>query len=84
MSWDQNIARLEKFDDPDTRLWYARAAIKAQAKSSGRQPFKGHPGEDGTREWLVTRYPNYLITYDVDDPPRIVHILRIWHQARER
>ena len=60
------------------------AAIKAAGDSLGEFPFKGHPGEDGTREWLVPRLHRYLLIYDVDLDAGAVIILRVWHQSRER
>lgn len=60
------------------------AAIKAAGNSLGAFPFKGHPGEDGTREWIVPRFPRYLLIYDVDNQAGMVTILRVWHQSRDR
>jgi len=60
------------------------AAIKATANALGKFPFKGHPGEDGTREWVVPRFRRYLLIYDVDTSAGRVTILRVWHQSRDR
>ena len=60
------------------------AAIKAAADNLGRFPFKGHPGEDGTREWVVPRFKRFLLIYDVDETAGTVTILRVWHQSRHR
>jgi plasmid stabilization system protein ParE len=64
------------------------AAIRAAGDSLGETPYKGHPGEEGTREWLVTRFPNYLLIYELRQSPAsgrtTVVILSVWHQARAR
>lgn len=60
------------------------AAIKAAGNSLGDFPFKGHAGEDGTREWLVPHFPRYLLIYDVDLDAGQLIILRVWHQSRHR
>lgn len=60
------------------------AAIKAAGDSLGDLPFKGHAGEDGTREWVVPRFPHYLLIYDLDMEAGQVIILRVWHQSRDR
>lgn len=64
------------------------AAIREAANSLGDAPYKGHEGDGGTREWLVTRYPNYLLLYGLRRPPQtgqmVVVIVRVWHQSRNR
>lgn len=63
------------------------AAIREAANSLGDNPLKGHAGEEGTREWLVTRYPNYLLIYELRPSPRgpmAVVILSVWHHSRDR
>lgn len=63
-------------------------AIRAAGDSLGHHPHKGHAGEDDTREWVVTRYPNYLLIYELRLSPRsgemVAVILSVWHQARDR
>lgn len=53
------------------------AAIMASGNSLGEFPFKGHLGEDGTREWVVPKFRRYLLIYDVDAAAGIVTILRV-------
>jgi toxin ParE1/3/4 len=64
------------------------AAIREAANSLGDNPLKGHAGEEGAREWLVTRYPSYLLIYELRPSPRTgqmaVVILSVWHQSRDR
>lgn len=64
------------------------SAIRTAGDSLGHHPYKGHVGEDDTREWVVTRYPNYLLIYDLRRSPRsgemAAVILSVWHQARDR
>jgi len=49
----------------------------ASGNSLGEFPFKGHLGEDGTREWVVPKFRRYLLIYDVDAAAGIVTILRV-------
>lgn len=64
------------------------SAIRAAGDSLGHHPHKGHAGEDDTREWVVPRYPNYLLIYELRTSPRsgelAAVILSVWHQARDR
>lgn len=45
-------------------------------------PSIGREGTDDTREWVVV-HP-YVLLYEVDDPQRIVRILRLWHMSQDR
>jgi addiction module RelE/StbE family toxin len=55
-------------------------AIIKTARQLKRFPFMGHPGDDGTREMLVTDYPSYLLIYDVDETAKTVTVVTIWKQ----
>ncbi len=58
------------------------AAIFEAGQGLEAFPYKGHRGRGATREWMVPRYPNYLLVYRVT--PESITILRVWHQARLR
>lgn len=64
------------------------AAIREAAISLADAPYIGHEGDDGIREWLVNRYPNYLLLYGIRRSPQTgqmtVIVLRVWHQSRDR
>lgn len=60
------------------------ADIRDAAQALAEFPLLGHEGEDGTREWMVGRRPDYLLIYDVDGDADAVVILRVWHQKRYR
>jgi addiction module RelE/StbE family toxin len=46
-------------------------------------PYRGRPGHvPGTRELVVMR--PYVLIYRIDAATQTVHILRIWHGARDR
>jgi plasmid stabilization system protein ParE len=59
-------------------------AIVVAANSLGAFPLKGHPGANGTREWVVPRFRRYLLIYDVDAVAGKVRIVAVWHQSRHR
>jgi addiction module RelE/StbE family toxin len=46
-------------------------------------PLQGHIGEDGSREWLVRKYPQYLVIYDVHEDRDLIEIISIYHQSRD-
>lgn len=56
------------------------AAIRKTGRQLKRFPLMGHPGEDGTREMLVTDYPSYLLIYDVDETAETITVLTVWKQ----
>lgn len=70
-------------ENPFAAREVAKAIVEA-GDALARFPLRGHIGESGTREWVVTRYPRYLLIYYVDQPNEVVTVLRVWHQARER
>lgn len=45
-------------------------------------PLMGREGTDNTREWSIVS--PYVLIYEIDEPARIVRILRIWHMSRDR
>ena len=45
-------------------------------------PYRGRLGRVAETRELVTVYP-YIIVYEVDESGR-VHILRVWHGAKDR
>lgn len=63
-------------------------AIREAGDRLAMTPLMGHAGEDGTREWLVTRYPSYLLIYDILPSPvdgrDMIVVLAVLHQARLR
>lgn len=67
-----------------TAAMQVAADIKAAAKALADFPHMGHEGEDGTREWIVTRRRDYVLVYDVDEDADVVIILRVWHQKQDR
>jgi plasmid stabilization system protein ParE len=57
-----------------------KAAIQAAAKPLGQFPYMGHAGDDDAREMVVTKFPSYLLIYDVDTKIGAVYILTVWKQ----
>jgi plasmid stabilization system protein ParE len=57
-------------------------AIMAAANSLARFPLQGHIGLDGSREWLVRKYPQYLLIYDIHEDSELIEIVNVYHQAR--
>jgi plasmid stabilization system protein ParE len=57
-------------------------AILESAAALASFPGRGHLGVDGSREWIVNRYPQYLLIYDVDEKRAEVFILGVHHQSR--
>jgi plasmid stabilization system protein ParE len=45
-------------------------------------PLQGHIGEDGSREWLVRKYPKYLVIYDIHEDRELIEIVSVYHQSR--
>ena len=59
-------------------------AVIAAADSLRALPLKGHPGANGTREWVVPRFRRYLLIYDLDAMAGAVRIVAVWHRSRQR
>jgi plasmid stabilization system protein ParE len=57
-------------------------AILDAANSLARFPWQGHIGIDGSREWLVQKYPQYLLIYDVHGDGEFIEIISVYHQSR--
>lgn len=55
-------------------------AIMDAANSLARFPWKGHIGLDGSREWLVRKYPQYLLIYDVHEDHELIEIISVYNQ----
>ena len=53
-------------DNPKAALSVA-TAIRAAGNNLVVFPKRGHPGEEGTREWLVPGLRRYLLIYDLDE-----------------
>jgi len=43
---------------------------------------RGHIGLEGSREWLVRKYPQYLLIYDVHVDRELIEIISVYHQSR--
>lgn len=82
----------EKTNDAATGERVGQAILAATA-ALARFPASGHIGVDGSREWLVNRYPQYLLIYDFRTGSEtaeagvaeagVVEILGIHHQKRD-
>jgi toxin ParE1/3/4 len=83
---EADLGQIRRFiaqDDPRAARNVAQS-IPAAGDGLGEFPFKGHAGEDGTREWVVPQFPRYLLIYDTDMNAGRIVILRVWHQSRDR
>ena len=69
-------------DDKEVALKFGRALIK-RAKSLSSQPMMGR--EITLQDGIVVRqiiHRQYRILYELDEPSKVVYILRFWHSAR--
>jgi addiction module RelE/StbE family toxin len=57
-------------------------AIIDAANNLASFPGQRHIGEDGSREWLVRKYPQYLLIYDVHNERDQIEIVSVYHQSR--
>ena len=71
---ERNLAAAERVGD----------AISEAVEVLRYFPHSGRRGRvEGTREWVVRRYP-YILVYDIDDVEEGVTILGVFHSAQKR
>jgi addiction module RelE/StbE family toxin len=52
------------------------------AESLAEMPYRGKAVRGRPGVWRIIHRP-YLIFYEIDEPSRVVEVLRFWHSARD-